>query len=391
MSSVSKHILPVIVIAQFFCTSLWFAGNAIMPELAIKLDLALADTSYMASSVQFGFIIGTLVYAILTISDRFHPSKVFFLSALLGALCNAVMIAELSFTGVLLFRFFTGFFLAGIYPVGMKIAADYYKDGLGKALSFLVGALVLGTAFPHFIASLDTSLDWKSVVVVTSFLAVIGGLLIVLLVKEGPYRKIGQKPKFKAMGSVFKDSEFRAAAFGYFGHMWELYAFWAFVPVIIRNNGHLRFYENDTISFQSFLIIAMGSVACFIGGYISEKFGTQRTAKLFLTLSGLCCILSPFFFELDRIYFLGLMTFWGMVVIADSPLFSSLVANRAVPELKGTAITIVNSIGFAITIVSIQLVGYMIENFDERLVLLPLAIGPSLGLFALRIPTSESS
>ncbi|WP_421763710.1 MFS transporter [Ekhidna sp.] len=391
MKNTPRHILPIIVIAQFFCTSLWFAGNAIMPELAIKLSLGLADTGYITSAVQFGFIVGTLGYAILTIADRFNPSNVFFISAFFGAGFNSLMVLDVSFYQILTFRFFTGFLLAGIYPVGMKIAADYYEKGLGKALSFLVGALVLGTALPHLIASYDTSFDWKVVIVSTSCLAIGGGLLIKLFVGEGPYRKKGQKPKFGQMKQAFQNRPFRAAAFGYFGHMWELYAFWAFVPLVIKNNGHPRFYSGEVISLQSFLIIAVGALACFIGGYISEKFGTQKTARTFLFLSGLCCLLSPFAFEIDRPYFLAFMVFWGMVVIADSPLFSSLVAIRATPELKGTAMTIVNCIGFAITIVSIQLVSYFAITFDERIILLPLALGPALGLLALRKSTVGSS
>lgn len=383
-------ILPVIVVSQFLCTSLWFAGNAVMPDLAVKLNLGLSDTGYMTSFVQFGFIAGTLVYAIFTIADRFNPSNVFFLSALAGAGCNALIMLDLTFFQILLFRFLTGFFLAGIYPVGMKIAADYYEKGLGKALSFLVGALVLGTALPHLIASYGASFQWEQVILTTSILATIGGFLIKLFVAEGPYRKSIQKPDFRKMGEVFRNKDFRAAAMGYFGHMWELYAFWAFVPVIIRNSGHLRIYQNESISFQSFVIIASGTVACFIGGYLAERFGTQKMAKTFLLLSGFCCLLSPFGFEMARPIFLIFLIFWGMVVIADSPLFSTLVALRATPELKGTAMTLVNSIGFAITIFSIQLTSFFIANCDERLVMLPLVIGPLFGLLALRNVSSKS-
>ncbi|WP_436514538.1 MFS transporter [Ekhidna sp. To15] len=391
MSKTPKHILPIIVLAQFFCTSLWFAGNAVMPSLASKLDLISSDVGYMTSSVQFGFIVGTLFYALLTIADRFHPSNVFFISALLGAGFNACIALDVSFVQILTLRFLTGFFLAGIYPVGMKIAADYYEKGLGKALSFLVGALVLGTALPHLIASYDTSFDWKVVILSTSALAVVGGFLIKMLVGEGPYRKQGQKVEFREMRRVFRNRKFRAAAFGYFGHMWELYAFWAFVPFILRQNGHLVL-DAQLISMQSFMIIAVGALACFLGGYISEKYGAQKTAFAFLLLSGLCCLFSPLAFNLDRIPFLVFMIFWGMVVIADSPLFSSLVAQRATPELKGTALTLVNNIGFTITIFSIQLLSYLIASYDAKHLLLILAAGPAFGLISLwKKPTSESS
>ncbi len=379
MSHTPKHILPIIVLAQFFCTSLWFAGNAVMPDLAMKLDLLKADIGYITSSVQLGFIIGTLIYAVFTIADRFNPSNVFFISAILGAAFNTLILLEVSFVNVLIYRFMTGFFLAGIYPVGMKIAADYYEKGLGKALSFLVGALVLGTALPHLIASYDTSFDWKLVILITSGLAITGGLLIKLLVSEGPYRKKGQKPRIREIGEVFRNQDFKAAAFGYFGHMWELYAFWAFIPYILELNS-LALYNRQTISLLSFFIIGSGALACFIGGYIAEKYGVKNTAKTFLFLSGLCCIFSPIIFDLESIYFLMFMIIWGMAVIADSPLFSSLVANTATPNLKGTALTLVNSIGFTITVISIQLLSYLLVSFDQKSVLLVLALGPIFGL-----------
>ncbi|NQZ75721.1 MAG: MFS transporter [Ekhidna sp.] len=382
MSAPARHILPTIVLAQFFCTSLWFAGNAVMPDLADKLNLLPSDVGIMTSSVQFGFILGTLFYAIFTIADRFNPSTVFFISAFLGALSNVCLVLDISFYGVLSFRFLTGFFLAGIYPVGMKIAADYYEKGLGKALSFLVGALVLGTAFPHLVASFDAGVSWEMVVWITSGLAVIGGLLIKLFVGEGPYRKIGLKPNFSEIGSVFKDRSFRSAAFGYFGHMWELYAFWAFVPFLLLQNDASR-EELNLLSSQSFMVIAVGTIACFIGGYISERYGAQRTARTFLVLSGVCCLLSPFAMQLTPTIFLVFLLFWGMVVIADSPLFSSLVAQRANPSLKGTALTLVNNIGFTITIFSIQLLSYLSIRMDGRYIFLCLALGPLFGVLSL--------
>ncbi|MFK8059597.1 MAG: MFS transporter, partial [Polaribacter sp.] len=188
--SKSKIILPVIVISQFCCTSLWFAGNGVMTDIVINFNLQETALSNLTSAVQFGFIIGTLLFALFTIADRFSPSKVFFMSAIFGASFNACLIIEhQNLFSLLIFRFLTGFFLAGIYPVGMKIATDYYKKGLGKSLSFLVGALVLGTALPHLLKDILTSFSWKSVLLSTSILASFGGLLLLILVPNGPYRK----------------------------------------------------------------------------------------------------------------------------------------------------------------------------------------------------------
>lgn len=384
MTGKQTRILIFIVLAQFMCTSLWFAGNAIIPQLSADLSLSSSDIGWMTSSVQLGFIIGTVIYAFFTIADRFNASNVFLISAMLGALSNALItLPNLDYSGILAFRFMTGFFLAGIYPVGMKIASDFFEKGLGKALSFLVGALVLGTALPHFIAASGTDIQWQKVLYTTSYLALGGGFLIRFFVGDGPFRTKAQKPDFSAMKDVFKKPEFRAASIGYFGHMWELYAFWAFVPTLIRMNTDLL--NSKTQSLESFYVIAIGALACFIGGYLSERFGTKKMARNFLLLSGLCCLISPFVFDLEHWVFLTFMLFWGMVVIADSPLFSTLVAQKAEPQLKGTALTLVTSIGFAITIVSIQLLSYLIIYVaNERLIFLILILGPITGLYYLR-------
>ncbi|WP_424962584.1 MFS transporter [Ekhidna sp.] len=383
------YILPIIVVAQFMCTSLWFAGNAVMPDLLMKLNLQQSDLGYVTSAVQFGFIVGTLTYAVFTIVDRFPPSQVFFFSALLGATCNMFIVLEVSFSEVLVSRFLTGFFLAGIYPVGMKIAADYFEKGLGKALSFLVGALVLGTALPHLLASLELSYSWTGVIYSTSGLAVFGGLLILLFVPNGPYRKQGPKLKLKAAMKVFENRPFKAAAFGYFGHMWELYAFWAFVPAMMVYYNELN-DVNTNISLLSFLIIGGGAISCIVGGYLSEIFGEKRVAATSLAISGICCLLSPFLFFAHKSIFIGFLLVWGLAVIADSPLFSSLVAQNAKPELKGTALTIVTCMGFAITIVSIQLLSWLVGSAPTYATWV-LVIGPIFGFFSLRGATSASS
>lgn len=382
---ISKKILPIIVISQFFCTSLWFAGNGVMTSLVATFNLQENALGSLTSAVQFGFITGTLLFALLTIADRFSPSKVFFFSAIFGALFNFGLIYEnQTLFSLIVLRFFTGFFLAGIYPVGMKIATDYYDKGLGKSLGFLVGALVLGTALPHLLKDVLIGFSWKSVLIATSSLAVSGGLLMLIFVKNGPYRKPSKNLDLSACFNVFKKVNFRKAAFGYFGHMWELYTFWAFVPILLLT------YQNyyDTVTFNipllSFLIIGVGGISCVLGGYICEKRGVKKTAFYFLLLSCLCCLFCPFIFLISNQYlFIAFLIFWGMVVIADSPLFSTLVAQNAPQKDKGTALTIVNCIGFAITIVSIQLLSFLQGYFETTYIYLILVIGPLLGLYSL--------
>ena len=377
------HILPIIILSQFACTSTWFAGNAILESLTKKLDFGTDIISYLLSSVQFGFIIGTLLFGVLMIADRFSPSRVFLLCAFLASLSNLFLILpNLNVFGLLFARFSTGFFLAGIYPVGMKIAADYYEKGLGKALGFLVGALVLGTAFPFLINGTSWGNHPDSVIKITSGITSIGGLLMFVLVPNGPFRVVSPTLKLDAGPKLFRNSEFRKAAFGYFGHMWELYAFWAFTPIAIL------WYNTDTgseisVALWTGIIIALGGVSCAFGGIVSQKIGSKKVAIIALSMSGLLCLISPFLFSLPSPIFLLGWCLWGIAVTADSPQFSNLVASSVTPELKGTALTLVNCIGFAITIFSIELLGLLQNTIPIYLLFIPLAIGPILGVYNL--------
>ncbi len=381
---VNKWILPAIVVAQFFCTSLWFAGNAILPDIVQKFAIAPGFLANITSAVQFGFISGTLVFALFAVADRFSPSSVFFYSSIIAAICNLTLILPaVSISQVLVFRFFTGFFLAGIYPVGMKIASDYYQLGLGKSLSFLVGALVLGTAFPHLLKSSTMQLHWMHVIICTTALAITGGLIIKFFVPDGPYRKKSGSINFTAFLTGFANKKFSAAAIGYFGHMWELYTFWAFVPVII-STYNLHYQTSLNVALLSFFIIAGGAVSCAGGGMLSKYFGAKKIATIALSLSCLCCLISPWLLlHTSATVMVAFLFFWGMVVIADSPLFSSLIAEHVPGHLRGSALTIVNCIGFAITIISIQLIKVLQLYIHYRYVYLLLAIGPLTGIFVL--------
>jgi MFS family permease len=381
----SKFILPVIVLSQFCCTSLWFAGNGVMSDLMVNFNLKSSALGHLTSAVQFGFIFGTLLFAILTIADRFSPSKIFLTCAVIGALFNIGIIWDgHNLASILSLRFMTGFFLAGIYPIGMKIAADYYEKGLGKSLGFLVGALVLGTAFPHLAKKMTGTFPWNSVLVLTSILAVLGGLLMVIMVPNGPYRKPGNALNFSAFFEVFQNQKFRNAAFGYFGHAWELYAFWAFVPIMLKTYSTMHPEAEFNIALWSFLIIGIGGLACVLSGYLAQIFGTKKIAFLALLLSCVCCLVSPFVFMIaSESLFIGFLLFWGMVVIADSPLFSTLVAQNVSAEMKGTALTIVNCIGFSITIISIQLLTMLQDSINPLYIYTLLALGPILGLIVL--------
>lgn len=377
-----NYVLIIIVMAQFCCTSIWFAGNAVIADLIFAYHLPTTALGHLTSTIQLGFISGTLVFAFLTIADRFSPSKVFFISAVLGALFNGLITLEdNTYESLLLLRFFAGVCLAGVYPVGMKIASDYFDKGLGKSLGFLVGALVLGTAFPHLLNSFGEGFEWKTIIMATSTIALFGGLIIFIFVPNGPFRQPAQTFKWSAIFSIFKPREFKQAAYGYFGHMWELYTFWAFVPLLLISHSDLHGYHGINISMLSFTIIAIGALGCVIAGYLAHYRTSQKVAFTALSISGFCCLLLPIIFHLaNPIVFILFLLLWGITVVADSPLFSTLVAQNAIPHLKGSALTLVNSIGFAITIVSIQLINWLNLNIQLHYVLPLLALGPILGL-----------
>lgn len=377
-------ILPAIIFSQFTGTSLWFAGNAVIGDLQLAMGLDAGMVGWITSSVQLGFISGALCFAWFSLADRYSPRLIFLFCSLFGAAANlSIFLAEGAISLIIL-RFVTGFFLAGIYPVGMKAAAAWYDRGLGRAIGYLVGALVLGTAFPHLVKSLGHSLPWQVVMSVISILAALGGVLLYLLVPDGPHLPKAMKFNPRSLVHMFGSPKFRAASFGYFGHMWELYAFWAFTPFFIRSYAENRGLENLDVSMWSFAIIAIGFLGCAVGGLLSGKWGSARVAQIQLAASGCSCLISPLFFEAPPLLFFGALLVWGITVIGDSPQFSALTAQTAPRDVVGSALTIVTCIGFAITIFSIQLLDLFSKNMDARYLFLVLLAGPLFGLRAMK-------
>jgi len=284
---------------------------------------------------------------------------------------------------LLILRFATGFFLAGIYPVGMKIAASWYENGLGRALGYLVGALVLGTAFPHLLRGVGAELPWQEILVGVSVLAALGGLLMTWLVPDGPNLPKGAKFNPRTLSVIFRSASFRSSAFGYFGHMWELYALWAFIPVWLSAYAVNHDVEMN-VALWAFAIIGVGFAGCVIGGMLSRSVGSARIAAAQLMISGICCLISPLLFDSGLILFLVFVLIWGITVIGDSPQFSALNAENAPREYVGSALTIVNSIGFFITVISIQLTSFLLPLLGPKYIFWMLLPGPILGLMALR-------
>ncbi|MEN0064836.1 MAG: MFS transporter [Myxococcota bacterium] len=372
-------VLTLLVAAQFAGTCPWFAGNAVLPELERDLEIV-GSVAFTTSAVQFGFICGTLLLAISGLTDRWSASHVFAGSALGAAATNLGLLWAYDGTSLALWRFGTGLFLAGVYPVGMKLAAshaDPEKGGLGAALGFLVGALVLGTAFPHGLRALGEVLPWRVTILVTSGLAAVAGIGLYLTVSDGPYLSSGQPRALKpgAVFTAFRDPPFRAAALGYFGHMWELYTVWALVPAIL-----LAHDPELNPSPGAFAMIAAGAVGCAVGGLVASRLGSRRVAWLNLVSSAALCATAPLWWQLPTPIVFVLLLTWGFVVVGDSPQLSALTAQTAPRELVGSALTMVTCIGFALTIVSLAVTSLLPFEWAFPV----LALGPLLGAWVLR-------
>ena len=380
-AAVPRHILPVLVLAQFAGTSLWFAVNAVMPDLQRELGWANAAVGALTSSLQFGFIVGTLVFALLAIADRFSARRVFLTCALAGAACTVGAWAMVrNYEALMAWRFATGFFLAGIYPVGMKIAAQWYSKGLGGALGLLIGALVLGSASAHALRALGNALPWPTLMLGVAALAAFGGLLLYFATIDPPHAQARVSTlQWRALATVWTDARVRASVLGYFGHMWELYTMWVMVPLILATR-----LEGTALSWTAFFVLGAGAFGCAAGGWVAQRWGSARVAGSQLLISGLCCLAAPFMLGASDAVFYAWLVLWGITVAGDSPQFSTLTARNAPPQAVGSVLTLTNSIGFATSIASILLFVSLSETVPLGSLLPWLAIGPVLGLWALR-------
>jgi MFS family permease len=389
----ARRAFLVVSIAVLLATSTWFSGTAAARELVGLWSLSPTQGARLTSATQWGFIVGTLIYAASNLSDRFDARRVFCISAIAGALCNLgfAWLSD-SLAPALGFRFATGLTLAGVYPVGMKLIASWYREGLGWRLGVMVGCLTLGTAFPYGVAALDSSLDWRALASIASLAAALGGLLVVLGCAEGPLLRARAKFDLRMIGRVFRHPPFRASAFGYFGHMWELYAFWSLAGMWLDS----RFASDGAwaarVPLLVFAVVGVGAIGCIGGGLLSRKIGERKVALFALSGSGVACLLSGFAYRLPPAALLAFLLLWGVLVVADSPQFSALAARHAPPEYTGTALTVQNGLGFLITTISIQLLPRVAELVTWQWALTLLAIGPMIGaVFTARVPSACAS
>lgn len=384
--------LVLIVLAQWLGTSLWFSPSGAAAGLMARWQLDTAGFGWLIAATQLGFISGTLVFAVTALADRLRASRIFAASSLLGALANAaVALPGLGFESAWALRFAVGLCLAGIYPLGMKMVVQWVGGKPASALAWLVGMLVLGTAMPHGLRASDASWPWEAVVLGSSVLATVGAALVFAL-GDGPFAPTAKAAAptggVQAVRQTFAVPAFRASAFSYFGHMWELYAFWAVLPWLCAPlaqawAGRFGLGSGTWVALLSFAVIAMGTLGCICGGLASRRWGSAPVAAAALAGSGLMCLVYPLLPGQAVGLQLAALLFWGFCVVADSPQLSALSAGYAPPQWLGSALTAQNGIGFGISVISILLLSHALARWGSPALWL-LAPGPLLGLAALR-------
>ncbi len=378
-----RHLLPVLVLAQLLGVSPWFAVNAVMGDLQRAQGFNPQAVGTLSAGIQLGFIAGTLVFALTALADRYAARRVFVLSALAAAACTlAAMARAQDFEELLAWRIATGLCLAGIYPVGMKLASLWFPHGLGAALGWLVGALVLGSASPHLLRALGASWPWQGVFVAVAAACTLAALLVWRLVPEPPPRPPALL-RLSALASLWTERRMRASVLGYFGHMWELYTLWVLLPLILAT----RLASPAAVSGWAFLALGAGALGCVVGGLVAHRggaAGSARVAGVLLAASGACCLAAPWMLQAPLPLFVAWLVLWGITVAGDSPQFSALTARNAPAASVGSVLTFTNCIGFAISAVSIELFVRLAQQLPLAQLLPWLALGPALGLLALR-------
>lgn len=378
--SAPRWLLAAVCLAVFLASTPWFSGTAVAPTLAASWSLRPAEAARLTSSVQYGFIVGTLAFAALNVADRVSARRLFVTSALATALCNLGFAWFADGLGVaLVFRFTTGIALAGVYPVAMKIIAAWYADGLGWRLGAMVAALTLGTGAPYLLRWLGADADWRTLATAASVAASLGALTMAVFVRDGPLLPKRAPFRLAAMREAFAVPRFRAAALGYFGHMWELYAVWSLVGAFVAEA-----WSPAVAPAVAFGVVSVGAVGCLVGGAASGWLGERRVAAVSLGVSATCCLASPWAHGLPPAGLVAFLLVWGLAVVADSAQFSALAAATCPQAYTGSALTLMNGIGFLITGVTIGATSWLADLTSWRWAFVPLALGPLFALWALR-------
>ena len=382
----SWRALVWIALSELCALSLWFSASVIAPELIEIWNLSSNSEAWLATSVPIGFVIGALFSSYFGIADRFNPRKVFAISALIGAILNALLIiVDSGFFGILL-RILTGITLAGVYPIAVKILSEWFPRKRGLAIGILIAALTLGSSLPHFIVMFFSSLSWKFVIIGSSVLALLSTFIVSFILEDAPVKSKRLPFSLKVIKKVVMNKPVMLANYGYFGHMWELYAMWTWLPAFLT--ASFSTYSPEIphwfIALSSFISIGIaGGIGCVVGGLISDKIGRANLTIISMFISAICSIIIGFTFGQFIWLTLIISIIWGVSVISDSAQFSAAVSEIAEDEYVGTALTFQMCIGFLFTIFSINLIPIIQRMVGWEWVFTILAIGPILGIITM--------
>lgn len=382
-STEQRKALGLISVSQFLALSLWFSATAVAGQLVEEWSLSSAGEAALTLSVQVGFVVGALGLAIMNVADIFPSRRIFLISALAGSAANLGLLlvsADTSWVAFVL-RFATGAALAGVYPSGLKVMAGWFREGRGLALGVLVGALTVGSASPHLIRGVG--LGWEGVIVASSVLAAIGGLMM-SRIADGPFEVQVQPFRWDQVAIVVRNRGVRLSTYGYLGHMWELYAMWTWIATFLVASADAYGAGYGSVPVLTFLIIGSGLFSCIWAGSLADRLGRTRIAGGALVISGACALLTPVVFGAPPWVALPVLLVWGLAVVADSAQFSAMVTETAQDEIRGTALTLQTAVGFLLTLVTIRGVPLVAEAVTWQWAFPVLAIGPIVGVMAMR-------
>jgi MFS family permease len=377
-------ILLLLSLAELLAMGTWFSASAVVPELSQVWALNDAGRAWLTMSVQAGFVFGSIISAVFNLADRISSRKLFVSTAFLAALSTGLipLVAD-SLAPALALRFLTGLVLTGVYPVGMKIMATWTKSDRGLGIGILVGALTLGTAFPHLLNVLTGMQNWQGVLYLGAILAAVGGLIAFLFIREGPYQTAAPEFNWRYAGEVLRVKELRLVLLGYLGHMWELFAMWAWLAAFLIASYRYSGISSSWASLTAFAAIAAGSLGSVLAGKLADRLGRTTVTIASLAISGSCALLIGFLFGGNPIWLVALSIIWGFAVVADSAQFSAAISELCQKGYIGTALTVQTSLGFLLTMITIRLIPSLQNAVGWSWAFAFLALGPAVGIWAM--------